>query len=135
MAEALRLELGPFGVDVLKVVTGAVMTRNQTYFGDFKLPEQSLYKGIEDVIASRAQGKDEMHRMETVEYAAVVAGRITNRTTGRFWYGINADSARMSTIATEVPQYAMVSSTYFLVLRMLPEKRMLECASDVGWML
>ncbi|KAJ0120057.1 hypothetical protein J7T55_000910 [Diaporthe amygdali] len=90
-AETLQLELAPFGVGVLEVVTGAVKTRGQTYFGDFKLPDQSLYKGIEDVIASRAQGKDQLPRMETAEYTAVVADKIIDRTTGRFWYDINAE--------------------------------------------
>ncbi|KAF3070403.1 NADPH-dependent 1-acyldihydroxyacetone phosphate reductase [Daldinia childiae] len=54
VAETLRLELAPFGVDVLEIVTGAVKTLGQTYFGDFQLPAESLYKGIEDTIAGRA---------------------------------------------------------------------------------
>ncbi|KAG6358532.1 hypothetical protein INS49_012049 [Diaporthe citri] len=106
-AETLRLELAPFGVDVLEVVTGGVKTRGQTYFGDFKLPDKSLYKNTEDVIASRAQGKDGLPRMEAAEYAAAAADQITSRTTGRFWYGNNAESTRMSTTATAVPQSAM----------------------------
>ncbi|ROW07491.1 hypothetical protein VPNG_07060 [Cytospora leucostoma] len=75
-AETLRLELAPFDVDVLEVVTGGVKSRGQTYFDDFKLLEKSLYKSIEDVIASRAQGKDQLLRMETAEYAAAVADKI-----------------------------------------------------------
>lgn len=106
-AETLRLELAPFGVDVLEVVTGAVKTKGQTYFGDFKLPEQSLYKSIEPIIASRAQGKDQLPRMETAEYATAVADKIISRTTGRFWYGVNAENIRTSTTATEVSQAAM----------------------------
>lgn len=133
-AETLRLELSPFGVDVLEVVTGGVKTRGQTYFGDFKLPEESLYKNIEDIIASRAQGKDELPRMEAVEYAAGVADQIKSRATGRFWYGNNAESTRMSTTATAVPQAAMVNPTLPLVLRiMLTDQRMLERLMDVGW--
>jgi NAD(P)-dependent dehydrogenase (short-subunit alcohol dehydrogenase family) len=114
-AETLRLELAPFGVDVLEVVTGAVKTRGQTYFGNFKLPEQSMYKKIEHVIASRAQGNDQLLRMETAEYAAAVADQIISRATGRFWYGNNAEETRMSTTATTVPQSAMVSPFYSCV--------------------
>lgn len=114
-AETLRLELAPFGVEVLEIVTGGVKTRGQTYFGDFKLPDQSLYKNIEDVIASRAQGKDGLPRMEAAEYAAAVADQMTSRTTGRFWYGNNAESTKMSTTATAVLQSAMVSSTWVCV--------------------
>lgn len=116
VAETLRLELAHLGVGVLEVVTGGVKTRGQTYFGDLKLPEHSLYKNIEDVIANRAQGQDGMPRMEAAEYAAAVADQITKRTTGRFWYGNNAESTRMSTTATTVPQSAMVSRNYLLVL-------------------
>ncbi|KAI1080791.1 putative hydroxybutyrate dehydrogenase [Whalleya microplaca] len=107
VAETLRLEFAPFGVDVLEVITGAVQTRGQTYFGDFKLPEQSLYKSIEDTIASRAQGHDGMPRMEAREYATLVVDEILKRTTGRFWCGNHVDRVKMSTTATQVPQSAM----------------------------
>ncbi|KAJ4418778.1 hypothetical protein N0V82_005343 [Gnomoniopsis sp. IMI 355080] len=107
VAETLRLEMAPFGVDVLEVVTGAVKSNGQTYFGDFKLPEQSPYKNIESLIASRAQGKDGVHRMETAEYATGVADKILQRTTGRFWYGSNADETRMGTTASNVPPSIM----------------------------
>lgn len=133
-AETLRLELAPFGVDVLEVVTGAVKTRGQAYFGDFKLPEQSLYKPIEDIIASRAQGHDQLPRMETAEYAPAVADQMIRRTTGRFWYGNNAEATRLSTTSTAVPQSAMVSLTYLLsrLQRMLNGDRMLAFLTDVG---
>ncbi|KAK7752877.1 hypothetical protein SLS62_005219 [Diatrype stigma] len=108
VAETLRLELAPFGVGVLEVVTGGVKTKGQTYFGDFQLPEQSLYKSIESTIAGRAQGNDGMPRMDTMEYATAVVDEITKRTTGRFWCGNNADGVKMSTTATAVPQSAMV---------------------------
>ncbi|RYP78943.1 hypothetical protein DL769_003108 [Monosporascus sp. CRB-8-3] len=107
VAETLRLELAPFGVGVLEIVTGAVKTMGQTYFGNFQLPEQSLYKNIEDIIANRAQGNDGQPRMDLMEYAAVVVDEITKRTTGRFWYGNNADRVKMGTTATAVPQSAM----------------------------
>lgn len=102
---------------MLEIVTGAVKTNGQTYFGSFKLPEQSLYKPIEDTIAGRAQGKDQLPRMDTVQYASAVADEITKRTTGRFWYGNNAESTKMGTTATQVPQDAMVSPTCLLYQR------------------
>ncbi|KAI3324250.1 putative hydroxybutyrate dehydrogenase [Xylariaceae sp. AK1471] len=107
VAETLRLELAPFGVGVLEVVTGGVKTNGQTYFEDFKLPPESLYKSIENVIASRAQGKEGMPRMDTTEYATSVADEIVKRTTGRVWYGTYADKCQMSTMSTTVPQSAM----------------------------
>ncbi|KAK7996657.1 hypothetical protein PG989_004697 [Apiospora arundinis] len=107
VAETLRLELAPFGVGVLEVVTGGVKTNGQTYFGDFKLPSDSLYKSQEPLIASRAQGNDHLPRMDTLEYAAAVVDEINKRTTGRFWYGSAADWVRSSTTATAVPQADM----------------------------
>ncbi|KAI0411428.1 hypothetical protein F5X98DRAFT_357197 [Xylaria grammica] len=107
VAETLRLELGPFGVGVLEVITGAVKSRGQTYFGDLKLPDQSLYKSIESTFVNRAQGNDGMPRTDTMEYANAVVDDVVKRTSGRVWYGSNADRVKMSTTATEVPQSAM----------------------------
>ncbi|KAJ6442724.1 nadph-dependent 1-acyldihydroxyacetone phosphate reductase protein [Purpureocillium lavendulum] len=107
VAETLRLELAPFGVDVLEVVTGGVKSQGQTYFGDLKLPPQSLYKDIEETVVSRAQGNDGMPRMDTMEYATSVVDEIVKRSTGRFWCGVHVDQVRMSTTATAVPQSAM----------------------------
>lgn len=135
VADTLRLELAPFGVGVLEVVTGGVQTKGQTYFGDFQLPAQSLYKGIEDVIASRAQGKDELVRMDPMEYAGAVVNEITNRTTGRFWFGNNAESVKMSTTAVSVPQSAMVSHSLIYHLKHAkPNCRTRELSWGLGWM-
>ncbi|CAJ2500628.1 Uu.00g034810.m01.CDS01 [Anthostomella pinea] len=107
VADTLRLELAPFGVDVLEVVTGGVKTMGQTSFGNFELPANSLYKIIEDTIAGRARGLDGMPKMDTLEYAAAVVDQITQRATGRFWYGQNVEGVKMSTTAVAVPQSAM----------------------------
>jgi len=107
VAETLRLELAPFGVDVMEVVTGGVKSMGQTYFGDVKLPQGSLYKSIEDTFVSRAQGNDGMPRMETMEYATSVVDEIVKRTTGKFWCGVHVEQVRMGTTATAVPQSAM----------------------------
>ncbi|KAJ3571856.1 hypothetical protein NPX13_g5236 [Xylaria arbuscula] len=104
VGETLRLEIAPFGVGVLEVVTGAVKSKGQTYFGDFSLPTQS---SIEPTIAIRAQGSDGLPRMDTFEYANAVTDDILARTAGRVWYGGFADRVKMSTTATVVPQSAM----------------------------
>ncbi|KAL9620147.1 MAG: hypothetical protein Q9160_005262 [Pyrenula sp. 1 TL-2023] len=111
IAETLRLELSLFGVDVLELVTGAVKSMGHSYFEDFKLPEGSMYQSIEGTNTSRAQGNDDLQRMDTMEYATVAVDEITKRTTGRFWYGTNAESVKMGTTATTVPQCVMVSLT------------------------
>ena len=110
MADTLRLEVEPLGVTVLCVLTGGVKTAGQTYFDDLKLPEVSLYKEIEGTIISRAQGHDGMIRMEVNEYAEAVADQIEACTSGKFWYGTNAEMVRQATTAVAVPQAVFVSS-------------------------
>ncbi|KAI1353032.1 putative hydroxybutyrate dehydrogenase [Xylaria sp. FL0043] len=104
VADTLRLELAPFGVNVVEVVTGGVKSNGQTYFGDFQLPPQSA---IEGTIALRAQGKEGMERMETSQYADAVVDDILAGAVGRIWHGVFADRVKMSTTATQVPQSAM----------------------------
>ncbi|KAJ6021162.1 hypothetical protein N7540_006666 [Penicillium herquei] len=76
MADTLRLELIPFHVKVLCIITGAVATQGQTYFGDFKLPETSPYKPIEGKIAFLAQGQDGTERMPLLDYSSQVVAQI-----------------------------------------------------------
>lgn len=96
MAETLRLELAPFQVKVLSVVTGAVQTQGQTYFGDFELPKNSLYKPIETTIASRARGQDGVPRMDLMVYCNEVVSKLTSGETGRIWCGNNAEMTKNS---------------------------------------
>lgn len=129
----MRLELQPFEVDVLSVVTGAVKSNGYSYYDDYALPKESLYKPIEDIIASRAQGNDGMTRMDTTEYADAVVDAVLKRTTGKFWYGSYADSVRMSTTATTVLQDAMVYTMIFDLFIVLMKTRMLELSSVAVW--
>lgn len=114
MAETLRLEVAPFGVDVLSIVTGGVVSQGQTYFEDFALPKDSMYRKIEDTIASRARGGDGMSRMSLTEYAEQVAEAIVSRKTGRIWAGDHADSTQAATTGP-APQETMVGGPATLV--------------------
>jgi len=107
MAEVLRLEMQPFDVNVLSIVTGAVKSKGQTYFQDWTLPEHSRYKKIEDVIANRARGGDHYPRMPTAEYSTAVVDAITSRTTEKFWYGTNAENIKALT--PSIPHEALVN--------------------------
>jgi NAD(P)-dependent dehydrogenase (short-subunit alcohol dehydrogenase family) len=66
LTEHLRVEVEPFGVRVLSVVTGAVKSKGQTYFEDWSLPEDSIYKPIEELVHQRANGIDEAKREPTM---------------------------------------------------------------------
>ncbi|KAE8142934.1 hypothetical protein BDV38DRAFT_293402 [Aspergillus pseudotamarii] len=114
MADTLRLELIPFHVKVLCIPTGAVRTQGQTYFGDFKLPDQSLYKPIEETIAARAQGQDDTERMPLMDYSSQVVAQIENGATGRFWCGANADRTK-ATISGDSNDM-MVSAVFFILI-------------------
>lgn len=98
---------------VLTVVTGGVQSEGQTYFDDLKLPENSLYKSVEDTIISRAKGGDGMPRMNTAEYAKAVVDEVEKGKSGKFWYGEFAEMVRQSTTAVGVPVEAMVSLPCF----------------------
>ena len=77
----------PLGVKVVTLITGAVKSRGQTYFGDFKLPPTSKYLAIEDAIANRARGGDGFARMDTERYAEHVVKDVLRGATGRLWVG------------------------------------------------
>ncbi|RYP10559.1 hypothetical protein DL765_008063 [Monosporascus sp. GIB2] len=97
MAETLRLELAPFNVKVLSVVTGALKTMGQTHFDDWRLPEKSLYAPIESTIRDRARGQEGAPRMEAVDYAKRVVSEIIKGRTGKFWYGASAGAVKFGT--------------------------------------
>jgi 1-acylglycerone phosphate reductase len=108
VAETLRLEVEPFGVTVLSVVTGAVKTNGQTYFEDWKLPEGSLYKPIENIIAERTRGNDGVKRMPLMEYANKVAANIIRGASGKIWYGTSAGGVKFG--ENFMPQSLMVNA-------------------------
>lgn len=87
MSDTLRLELSPFKVKVLSVVTGAVQTNGLTYFDDFKLPADSLYKSIEDTVLARAHGGGSPKRMDAMEYANKVVSAIVKGSSNQIWPG------------------------------------------------
>jgi 1-acylglycerone phosphate reductase len=73
--ETLRIELEPFGVRVINVVTGAIdtiiMTKGAAAGVEFQLPSTSLYQAIFDKIKGRAEGLEYVPRTSTAEYANV----------------------------------------------------------------
>lgn len=107
LSETLRLEMAPFGVKVVEIVTGAVASNGQTYFGDLSLPPNSIYQPIEDVVVSRAQGHDGHPRMATKEFATLVVNDVLKGAVGRVWRGNDATTVKWSTAL--LPQSLLVS--------------------------
>lgn len=112
IAETLRLELAPFDVKVLSIVNGAIKTLGQTYFDDFALPEGSLYKSIEETIASRAQGKDGRPRGELMPHCRKIVANMTEGKSGKIWLGEAAGGVKFGT--TYLPTSLMVQSLFYL---------------------
>lgn len=106
IAETMRLELAPFGVKVLSVVSGALQTMGQTHFDDWKLPVDSLYMSVEETIRTRARGQEGAPRMDPGDYAKRVVSEITAGRAGKFWYGASAGVVKFS--VSYLPTWLMV---------------------------
>ncbi|PQE11103.1 hypothetical protein CJF31_00000854 [Rutstroemia sp. NJR-2017a BVV2] len=90
LTETLRLELQPFNIKVLSLVTGAVRSQGQSYFENYKLPPDSLYLPIENTIAERARGNDGHPREDTAVYAESVVRDVLKGREGKVWHGAGA---------------------------------------------
>ncbi|KAI4175899.1 MAG: hypothetical protein LQ346_007998, partial [Caloplaca aetnensis] len=87
ISDTLRLELAPFGVNVVTVNTGAVSTNTLSTGLDFELPPSSRYKSIEKEIAGRAVGKDGTPRQEPSIYAEKVVEDVLRGANWQIWRG------------------------------------------------
>lgn len=109
MAETLRLELAPFGVKTVSLITGAVETRALAFFNTWSLPPASRYKPIEPVITARVRGVETFLQTPTTDYADQVADKLINGTSGRVWTGAN--STLMWLLVNYVPGWIQVRSS------------------------
>ena len=94
ITETLRLEMAPFDVKVLNIVTGAISTNILLNGIDFELPRTSRYKNIEKEIAARARGEDGTPRMEPSVFAEKVVGDILGGANRHIWRGGYASIVR-----------------------------------------
>lgn len=111
IADTLRLELAPFGVRVLSIVSGALKTMGQTHFDDWKLPADSLYAPLEETIRNRARGQEGAPRMEPEVYAKRLVSEITAGRAGKFWYGASAGIVKFA--VPYLPTWLMVNDSTF----------------------
>ncbi|OCL07544.1 NAD(P)-binding protein [Glonium stellatum] len=86
--EAWRLELAPFGVRVVTVVTGVVASNFFANVPDYNTPEGSLYKPVEKNI--REIEKAVGNFMPTDQYSERVVAAVIGGATGRLWEGNQA---------------------------------------------
>ncbi|KAF2730849.1 NAD(P)-binding protein [Polyplosphaeria fusca] len=98
MAATLALELAPFDVKVVSIVTAAVESNALPPTShDLVLPETSLYKPIESMFISRAHGNDGAKRMPRDQYAEQVVTQIIGGATGKIWAGGMAATVKFVT--------------------------------------
>lgn len=129
IAETMRLELAPFGVKVLSVVSGVLKTMGQTHFDEWKLPADSFYRPVEETIRTRARGQEGEPRMEPRDYSKRVVSEITAGRTGKFWYGASAGVVKFS--VSYLPIWLMVGHPLFSETSIILHAS-INTAADIG---
>jgi 1-acylglycerone phosphate reductase len=107
LADVLRLEMAPFDVKTISIITGAVKSNSHTRYESWSLPETSLYTSIQPDFINRASGNDGAPRMDAHQYAEGVVTKILNGNHSKFWYGASAMVVKFAT--SWVPTSWMVS--------------------------
>ena len=75
-------------------MTGAVSSRILDSAKDFKLPPNSVYSSIEDTVAARARGEDNVPRMTPQQYAEKVVKEVLDGANWQIWKGGYASSVK-----------------------------------------
>lgn len=107
MSETLRLELSPFGIKVISVMTGTINSNIWENQGEFSLPENSLYAPVLSNIQDSATGKSSPKGQSADEYAAKVVGDVLNEANGYIYRGPMSSVCRI--MAGFVPSFLVVS--------------------------
>lgn len=113
--DTLRVELKPFGVSTLSVVNGVVRSnaQNWKHFEDWKRPDNSLYKSLEQHIHDRISEKNGVYndgivRVDTAQHAQKLVDKILAGTTGTLWIGGQAGGVKFA--IKYMPQFLLVGS-------------------------
>ena len=87
VTDTFRMEMAPFGVKVVTILTRAIATHTLDTGLNFTLPPTSLYRSIEKTIAGRAVGEDGTPRMQPSVFAEKVVGDILGGANWPMWRG------------------------------------------------
>lgn len=87
LGDNLRLELAPFNVKVISIVTGAVQSKAHSHYEEWKMPATSRYLSVEESFTKRAKGDDGAPRMNNHKYAEGVVGKLLAGPGPKFWFG------------------------------------------------
>ncbi|KAK7186789.1 hypothetical protein DPSP01_001139 [Paraphaeosphaeria sporulosa] len=89
LSDIMRVELAPFSVKVLTVVTGSIKTALHGKLPPCQLPEGSIYAPIQQQLDIMAHS-DSIVRSEAEPYAEAVVSDVLAGKTGRVWHGSNS---------------------------------------------
>jgi len=106
LGDTLRLELAPFDVKVVSVVTGPVKSNGHSGYQNWIMPETSRYKSVEEYFTKRAKGDDGFARMDSHEYAEGVVTKLLGNPGPKFWYG--ASTSILKFMTSWLPTWWMV---------------------------
>jgi 1-acylglycerone phosphate reductase len=95
-SETLRVEMTPFGVNVVTVITGIVETNIMNNSLALEIPLNSRYAVAQKEILDRAQGKDVGSHMKSADYAERVVGDLLSGANGKIYRGQMASVVRYS---------------------------------------
>ena len=110
----MRLELAPFGVNVVTAITGLVESNLATNLQDFHLPAKSLYLPIKKEIEAQALEKPGVlpSKMALDVYAERVVNDVLGGATGLIWRGGMATAIRFG--SKLLPMWIWVRIFFFL---------------------
>jgi short-subunit dehydrogenase len=106
-SETLRLELTPFNVKVLTVVTGAVATSFKANVPTPDLPPDSRYLPVRKHVEDSASGATVRGAMASDKYAEEVVEDVLSGATGKVWRGGSAGLAKFG--KAWMPTWMLVS--------------------------
>lgn len=109
-SETLRLEMEPFGVKVLSVMTGSIGTSSMVSSRDWTLPEGSIYMPAIEAIKTRATGEKLSSVTPPADYAKAVVNDVLGGSSGAIWRGAMSTSARI--LSTLAPTWLLVRVIY-----------------------
>jgi 1-acylglycerone phosphate reductase len=95
MGETLRLELAPFNVRILTLITGCVQADIYKKPGEFHLPPKSIYSSIVSTLTDTAEGKLDPKMMPAEIYASKVVADVLKDRTGLVYRGKMATVIRI----------------------------------------
>jgi 1-acylglycerone phosphate reductase len=107
-SEGWRLELAPLGVRVITLITGGIATNFLTNLKPVRLPEDSYYTSIRDMINEQPEQIPLAVKPET--FALDVLRRVEKGASGKFWVGGGSVIAWLA--AWLSPQSMLVSTPY-----------------------